>query len=162
MTIAVYPGSFDPFTFGHLDILERSTKLFDQVIVAVLVHPTKTCLFGVDKRVEIITDVLRNKPNVSVENFNGLVVDFCKQRNSCAIIRGLRAVSDYDYELQISSINKQLSPEIETIFLMSSMQYSFLSSSIAKEIAKYGGDVSALVPPRVEAELRKAYGKREL
>ncbi|RCK79944.1 MAG: Phosphopantetheine adenylyltransferase [Candidatus Ozemobacter sibiricus] len=157
MKIALYPGSFDPFTNGHLDILTRAARIFDHVIVGVLVHPTKKCLFTPEMRVEMINEVIKDFENVRAIHFNGLLVEFCRTIGACAVIRGLRAVSDYEYELQMFSVNKQLAPELETIFLMSSTQYSFLSSSIAKEVARFGGDVSALVPPVVEAELRRAF-----
>lgn len=154
MRIAVYPGSFDPFTKGHLDILNRAAKIFDYVILGVLVHPAKSCLFSPEQRVEMINEVLKDHENVRAIHFNGLLVDFCRHVHACAVIRGLRAVSDYEYELQIFSVNKQLSPDLETVFLMSATQYSFLSSSIVKEVAKYGGDVSSMVPPAVEAYMK--------
>ncbi|MBP7635614.1 pantetheine-phosphate adenylyltransferase [Candidatus Ozemobacteraceae bacterium] len=159
MRIGVYPGSFDPFTKGHLDILNRAAKVFDHVIVGVLVHPSKRCLFSPEQRVEMISDVLKESENVRAIHFDGLLVDFCRQVGACAVIRGLRAVSDYEYELQIFSVNKQLAPDLETVFLMSSTQYSFLSSSIVKEVAKYGGDVSSMVPPAVEDFLIRHYRK---
>lgn len=157
MRIALYPGSFDPFTNGHLDILTRAARIFDHVIVGVLVHPTKKCLFTPEQRVEMISEVIKDLENVRAIHFNGLLVEFCRTIGACAVIRGLRAVSDYEYELQMFSVNKQLAPDLETVFLMSATQYSFLSSSIAKEVARYGGDVSALVPPVVQAELVKAF-----
>ncbi len=160
MRIAVYPGSFDPFTNGHLDILVRAARIFDHVIVGVLVHPAKKCLFTPEQRVDMITEVTREIENVRAIHFNGLLVDFCRTAGACAVIRGLRAVSDYEYELQMFSVNKQLAPDLETVFLMSSTQYSFLSSSIAKEVARYGGDVRALVPPTVEAELARAFRQK--
>ncbi|MBI3039613.1 pantetheine-phosphate adenylyltransferase [bacterium] len=159
MRIAVYPGSFDPITNGHLDILERSLKLFDKVIVAVLVNTSKSCLFQAERRKEMISKVVGRKNHITVGSFGGLLVDYCKQVEARTIIRGLRAVSDYEYELQISSINKQLAPDLETVFLMASTQYSFLSSSIVKEIAKLGGNVSALVPKEVEIALKMEFSK---
>jgi len=161
MRIAVYPGSFDPFTNGHLDILNRAAKIFDYIIIAVLVHPAKTCMFSPEQRVGMINEVLKESEHVRAIHFNGLLVDFCRQVHACAVIRGLRAVSDYEYELQLSSINKQLAPELETVFLMSSNQYSFLSSSIVKEVSKYGGDVSSMVPSPVETEMKRHFGKPE-
>jgi len=157
MKIAVYPGSFDPFTNGHLDILERAARVFDRIIVAVLVHPSKSALFTTNKRVKMISEVTKGHKKVRVVHFNGLLVDFCRQVGACVIIRGLRAVSDYEYELQIFAVNKQLEPDLETVLLLASPQYSFLSSSIAKEVARYDGDVSTLVPPVVAEELRKAF-----
>ncbi|HEY9070573.1 MAG TPA: pantetheine-phosphate adenylyltransferase [Candidatus Ozemobacteraceae bacterium] len=161
MRIAVYPGSFDPFTNGHLDILNRAAKLFDYVIVAVLVNPEKRCLFTPEQRVDMINAVLGESENVRAVHFHGLLVDFCRQVHACAVIRGLRAVSDYEYELQLFSINKQLAVDIETVFLMSSTQYSFLSSSIVKEVARYGGDVCTMVPAGVDAALRRLFRAQE-
>ncbi len=149
MRVAIYPGSFDPFTNGHLDILQRAAVLFDHVIVGVLVHPAKKCFFSPEERVEMISDVIKKIENVRAIHFNGLLVDFCRSTGSCAIIRGLRAVSDYEYEMQMFSVNNQLAPDLETVFLMSSPKFSFLSSSIAKEVARYGGDISGLVPEKV-------------
>lgn len=157
MRIAVYPGSFDPFTNGHLDILNRAAKIFDYVMVGVLVHPAKRCLFSPEHRVEMITEVVKEFENVRAVHFNGLLVDFCRHVHACAVIRGLRAVSDYEYELQIFSVNKQLAPDLETVFLMSATRYSFLSSSIVKEVAKYGGDISSMVPPTVEKFMKQYY-----
>ena len=159
MTLAVYPGSFDPFTNGHMDILERSLKLFDQIIVGVLVHPSKNCGFSVEKRMEMIQGVIGKYPSIQIVHFSGLLVNFCRQVGAKAVIRGLRAVSDYEYELQMASTNKQLFPELETIFLMASTQYSYLTSTIVKEVARHGGDVSPLVAPSVNLELQKLYKK---
>jgi pantetheine-phosphate adenylyltransferase len=159
--IAVYPGSFDPFTNGHLDILTRAARLFDHLVVAVLVHPSKKCLFSPEMRVDMIKEVTRDLENVRAIHFDGLLVDFCVKLGACAIIRGLRAVSDYEYELQMFSVNKQLAPKLETVFMMSATQYSFLSSSIAKEVARYGGDVSTLVPPLVDQELRRVFAAKK-
>lgn len=161
MRVAVYPGSFDPFTFGHLDILERAALLFDHVIVGVLVNPQKQCLFSPADRVEMISEVLGKYDNIRVIHFNGLLVDFCSRVGACAIIRGLRAVSDYEYEMQMFAVNQQLSTSIETVFLMASTQYSFLSSSIAKEVAKYGGNIDKLVPDNVKAAMERQFLKRE-
>lgn len=157
MRIAIYPGSFDPFTNGHLDILQRAAKLFDHIIVGVLVHPTKNCCFSPEERVELISDLIKDYENIRVIHFNGLLVDFCKSAGACAIIRGLRAVSDYEYEMQMFSVNYQLAPKLETVFLMSSPRYSFLSSSIAKEVARYGGNIDDLVPEKIAVEMRKKF-----
>ena len=157
MRVAVYPGSFDPFTFGHLDILDRASRLFDHVIIGVLVNPKKQCLFSPAERVDMISEVISKYENVRAIHFNGLLVDFCERVGACSIIRGLRAVSDYEYEMQMFAVNTQLTDSIETVFLMASTKYSFLSSSIAKEVAKYGGDISKLVPENVRAEIIKHY-----
>lgn len=157
MRNAVYPGSFDPFTYGHLDILSRAAKLFDHVTVGVLENPAKNCLFSVEQRVSMINEVIKPFPNVRVLHFDGLLVDFCVQVGACAVIRGLRAVSDYEYELQLFSVNKQLAPAIETVFLMSATKYSFLSSSIAREVARYGGNIRDLVPENVRREMESIF-----
>ncbi len=160
MRVAIYPGSFDPFTNGHLDILQRAATLFDHVIVGVLVHPAKKCLFSPEERVEMISDVIKKIENVRAIHFNGLLVDFCRSTGSCAIIRGLRAVSDYEYEMQMFSVNNQLAPDLETVFLMSSPKFSFLSSSIAKEVARYGGDISGLVPEKVARAMHAKFAEK--
>ncbi len=157
MRVAVYPGSFDPFTNGHLDILDRASRLFDHVIIGVLVHPEKKCLFSPEERVNMITDIVREYDNVRAIHFNGLLVDFCRSAGACAIVRGLRAVSDYEYELQMYSVNRQLSEDLETVFLMSSPEYSFLSSSIAKEVARYNGSVKDLVPEIVRKKMEERF-----
>lgn len=159
MRVAVYPGSFDPFTYGHLDILDRASKLFDHIIVGVLVNPEKRCLFSPSERVDMISEVVNNYDNVRAIHFNGLLVDFCSKVGACAIIRGLRAVSDYEYEMQMFSVNIQLSKALETVFLMASPKYSFLSSSIAKEVAKYSGDINELVPENVQQALKLKFTK---
>jgi len=160
MRVAVYPGSFDPFTNGHLDILKRAANLFDHVIIGVLVNPSKSCLFSPQERVEMISEVIRPFENTRAIHFNGLLVDFCLKVGACAIIRGLRAVSDYEYEMQMFSVNNRLSPEVETVFLMSSPKFSFLSSSIAKEVARYGGEVKGLVPENIQLEMLKKFPAR--
>ena len=151
-TLAVYPGSFDPLTNGHVDIITRGARLFDRIIVAVAINAEKTPLFTMDERVEIARDVFRHVPNVEVDTFQGLLVNYVERRQAQVIVRGLRAVSDFDYELQMAQMNKLLG--VETMFVATKPEYSFLSSSIIKEIAKYGGDVSSLVPPNVDAALK--------
>ena len=155
--IAVCPGSFDPITYGHLDIITRGAKVFDQIYVVVLNNSSKNPLFSVEERIDLIREVTRDIPNVVVDSFQGLLVDYAKNVNAKAIIRGLRAVSDFEYEMQITSMNRVLDDAIETFFIMTNNQYSFLSSSIVKEVAKYGGDISELVPKRVEESLKKKY-----
>jgi pantetheine-phosphate adenylyltransferase len=157
--VALYPGSFDPVTLGHLDILKRASKVFDEIIVAVLHNGNKTPLFSLEERVELLKATTQDLPNVKVDFFEGLMIDYAKKKGVKAVLRGLRAVSDFEYELQITSINKKLDDDIETFFMMTNSKYSFLSSSIVKEIAKYKANVSDLVPEAVEYALRKKYNQ---
>ncbi|HHY74505.1 MAG TPA: pantetheine-phosphate adenylyltransferase [Bacillus bacterium] len=156
-SIAVCPGSFDPITLGHLDIIKRGAKVFGTLYVCVLNNSSKNPLFSVDERIELIRTVTRDIPNVVVEAFDGLLIEYARTKNATAILRGLRAVSDFEYEMQITSMNRTLGEEIETFFIMTNNQYSFLSSSIVKEAAKYHGDISSLVPKEVERALREKY-----
>jgi len=156
----VYPGSFDPVTNGHLDIIERAAALFDEVIVAVLKNPNKNPLFSIEERVRILQEVTAYLPNVQIDSFQGLLVDYAEQKKAKAVLRGLRAVSDFEFEFQVALSNRKLRPDLETIFLMTSTQYSFLSSSIVREIASLNGCVRDLVPSQVEKELRKKYKER--
>jgi pantetheine-phosphate adenylyltransferase len=149
----VCPGSFDPVTNGHLDIVSRASGLYDEVVVGVLINITKQTLFTVDERVEMLTEVTKGYGNVRVERFHGLLVDFCADNGITAVVKGLRAVSDFEYEMQMAQMNYRLA-KIETLFMTTNPQYSFLSSSLIKEIAKYGGDVSGLVPEPVLDRLR--------
>lgn len=155
--IAVCPGSFDPITNGHLDIISRGAKVFDLVHVVVLNNSSKKPLFSVEERKELIEKVTSHIPNVKVDAYQGLLVDYAKSVNAKAIIRGLRAVSDFEYEMQITSMNRILNEEIETFFIMTNNQYSFLSSSIVKEVAKYNGDIKDLVPKDVEIALKEKF-----
>lgn len=152
-SIAVCPGSFDPITLGHLDIIKRGAKVFDQVYVVVLNNSSKSPLFNVQERIDLILEVTKEIPNVKVDSFQGLLVDYAKSVNANAILRGLRAVSDFEYEMQITSMNRVLNEEIETFFVMTNNQYSFLSSSIVKEVAKYNGNIAELVPLPVKEAL---------
>ncbi|MDN3014872.1 pantetheine-phosphate adenylyltransferase [Paenibacillus sp. BSR1-1] len=156
-SIAVCPGSFDPITYGHLDIIRRGAKVFDKVYVVVLNNIAKQPLFTVQERIELIREVTKDIPNVQVDEFSGLLIDYAKSVNANAILRGLRAVSDFEYEMQITSMNRVLNEDIETFFVMTNNQYSFLSSSIVKEVAKYNGKITELVPPIVEKELHKKF-----
>jgi pantetheine-phosphate adenylyltransferase len=156
-SIAVCPGSFDPITLGHLDIIKRGAKVFDEVYVVVLNNSAKKPLFSVDERIELIQEVTKDIPNVKVDSFQGLLVDYAKSVKANAIIRGLRAVSDFEYEMQITSMNRVLNEEIETFFIMTNNQYSFLSSSIVKEVAKYNGNIASLVPPPIQLALHKKF-----
>lgn len=159
-SIAVVPGSFDPITNGHLDIIIRGAKIFDEVYVSVLNNSNKAPLFTVQERIELISKVTKHIPNVKVDSFDGLLIEYAKSVNASALIRGLRAVSDFEYEMQNASMNRVLDDEVETFFMMTNNQYSFLSSSIVKEVAKYGGDISELVPPLVAKALRGKYAKK--
>jgi pantetheine-phosphate adenylyltransferase len=160
--IAVYPGSFDPVTFGHLDIIQRGCQLFDRVIVAVAQNPSKTPLFPVHRRVSQIQDATRHLSNVEVDSFNSLTVTYAKARQAQVLIRGLRAVSDFEMELQMAHTNKTLSDDIETVFLATSTEYSYLSSSVVKEIAKFGGPVDHLVPQPVALDIRRCYAETSI
>jgi pantetheine-phosphate adenylyltransferase len=155
--IAIYPGSFDPITLGHLDIIKRGSRLFECVIVAVLRNPNKTPLFTVQKRLEQIRISTQHLPNVEVDSFEGLTVNYAQMREAKALLRGLRAISDFEVELQMAHTNKTLSTDIETVFLATSNEYSFLSSSVVKEIARFGGSVNHLVPPHVALDIYQCY-----
>jgi pantetheine-phosphate adenylyltransferase len=151
---AVYPGTFDPVTNGHIDLIQRSAELFDRVIVAVLNNTEKSPLFTVTERVEMLAEVVEGLKNVSVSTFQGLLVDFADQSKATVIVRGIRAVSDYEYELQMALMNRRLAPHVETVFLMPAETYSYLSSRLVKEISQLGGSVRGLVPSSVEERLR--------
>lgn len=157
MRIAVYPGSFDPATNGHLDIIKRSAKLVDKLIVGVLKNNAKQPLFSVDERVELLKKLTKDMDNVEIDSFSGLLVDFLKKKNATIIVRGFRAVSDFEYELQIAQTNYSLDNNIETICLITRVEYSFLSASIVKEVAMYGGDISKMVPRETANYLNKKY-----
>ncbi|TJY43232.1 pantetheine-phosphate adenylyltransferase [Cohnella pontilimi] len=160
--VAVYPGSFDPATFGHLDIIQRAAKQFDRLIVAVLNNTSKSPLFSVEERKELLREVTKDLPNVEIDSFRDLLVRYMRSRQARIIIRGIRSVTDFEYELQIASTNRQLDESIETIFMMTNPKYSYLSSSIVKEIATFHGDVQDLVPPAVEIALRKKFDEKRL
>jgi pantetheine-phosphate adenylyltransferase len=160
--IAIYPGSFDPITLGHLDIIERGCYLFDQVIVVVSRNPNKKPLFSIQQRLEQIRQSTSHLPNVEVDCFDGLTVTYARMRNAGVLLRGLRVLSDFEKELQMAHTNKTLSDDIETVFLATSNEYSFLSSSLVKEISKFGGPVDHLVPPPVALDIRRCYDKTPL
>lgn len=154
--VAIYPGSFDPITKGHLDLVERGSKLFDKLIVAILENATKEePLFAVEERMEMLREVVRPYPNVEVDSFRGLLVDYVARRKATVILRGIRAISDYEYELQMALMNTRLAPDIETVFMMASEAYSFLSSRLVKQVFGLGGNISGLVPPVVEERLKR-------
>lgn len=157
MRVGIYPGSFDPITLGHIDIIERSARIFDKLIVAVLRNSEKKSLFTVDDRIEMILDAVKEYKNVEVIHFDGLTIEFAKKYNAECIVRGLRAVTDFEYELQLAQINKQLDKKLETIFLTTNIMYSYLSSSVVKEIAMYNGDITKFVTPFVEKKLKEKY-----
>ena len=156
--LAVFPGSFDPLTNGHVDIILRSTHLFERVLVAVLVNAEKKPLFTPDERVAMVREVFREYSNVDVDTFDGLLVDYARRRRASAIIRGLRAVSDFEYEFQMALMNRHLEPKLETVFMMPAEQYTYLSSRLIKEVFQLGGDVRGLVPAAVERSLREKQG----
>jgi len=155
MRKAVYPGSFDPVTFGHLDIIERSARMSDHLIIGVLNNNSKTPLFSVEERVNMLKSLTEDLPNVEVKSFGGLLVDFVRANQADAVIRGLRAVTDFEYELQIAQTNRVMAPEIDTVFLTTNLKYSYLSSSIVKEIAAYGGEINTFVPACVAQRVMK-------
>jgi pantetheine-phosphate adenylyltransferase len=156
--IAIYPGTFDPITNGHSDLIQRAARLFDKVIVAVAANPGKTPTFDGEERVALCRTVLEPLANVAVSSFDGLLVDFAREQGANIIIRGLRAVSDFEYEFQLASMNRKLSPQIETLFLTPAEQYAYISSSLVREIAALGGDVSAFVHDKIRAELARKLG----
>lgn len=158
--VAVCPGSFDPITNGHMDIINRGAQIFDKVYVCILNNSDKKSLFTKEERIHLIKEATKTIPNVVVDSYDGLLVDYAKKVNAQVILRGLRAVSDFEYEMRITSMNRKLDEHIETFFIMTNNQYSFLSSSIVKEVSKYNGDVSDLVPSVVERALKEKYAKR--
>ena len=157
MKRAIYPGTFDPVTFGHLDIIERASKVFDELIVGILVNQAKIPLFTVEERIEMMEKAVEHLPNVKVMSFNGLQVDFAKQQNAAFLVRGLRAVTDFEYELQMTQTNKAISPEIDTIFFTTALKYSYLSSSAVRELASFGSDISKFVPEYIVKKIEEKY-----
>ena len=152
--VAIYPGSFDPITSGHLDVIERGSRLFDRLIVAILGNEAKSPLFSLAERMEMLSEAVAPFPNVQVDCFEGLLADYALRKGARGILRGIRAISDYEYELQMALMNRRLQPHLETIFLPAGEQYSFVSSRLVKEVARLGGDITGLVPPPVERRLR--------
>jgi pantetheine-phosphate adenylyltransferase len=160
MTVkALYPGTFDPPTNGHIDLIQRGAKLFDHLVVAVLNNPGKNPFFTVEERVEMLRESINGLSNVSVATFDGLMVDFARQQGASAVLRGIRAISDYEYEFQMALMNRRLAPEIETVFLQPAGRYSFVSSRMLKEVFSFGGEVTGLVPPNVLKRLRSRFSK---
>ncbi len=158
MTVAVYPGSFDPLTNGHMDIIGRALKAFDRIIVGIAVNRSKTPLFSLEERVEMIREVVKDDSRIEVDSFSGLLVDYMKHRNATAVIRGLRAVSDFEYEFQMANMNRKLHPDLETFFLMTGQKYFYVSSRVVREVASLGGCVTGLVPELVENRLLERFG----
>lgn len=158
-TTVIYPGTFDPFTFGHIDLIERALTIFDHVIVAIATSTPKHTVFTLNERMQLAKEVLAKYPKVSVENFSGLLVDFVKANNTFLVLRGLRAISDFEFEFQIASLNRSMEKRIETIFLMPEEKYAYISASMVREIASFGGDVSGFVPKEIVTALRNKYNK---
>jgi pantetheine-phosphate adenylyltransferase len=156
---AIYPGSFDPITNGHLDLIVRGCYLFDKLTVAILRNETKQPLFSVEERIEMLREVVDCYPNVAVDSFEGLLVDYAAQNGATVLLRGIRAISDYEYELQMALMNRRLRPDIETVFMMASEAHSFISSRLVKEVFGLGGNIGGLVPQSVEVRLRKRFGR---
>ncbi len=156
--VAVYPGSFDPITYGHLDIIKRGLIIFDEIIIAVARNSQKNALFSTEERVGLIQEVMKDESRVSVDTFSGLLIEYVASRGAHVIIRGLRAISDFEYEFQIAQMNSTIGREIETLFMMTSLQYGYLSSSIVKEVCSLNGDIDRFVPPEVKLALKRKYG----
>ncbi len=159
---AMYPGSFDPITYGHLDVIHRALKIFDELWIVVMVNPKKKPLLSLEKRLELIRELLKDEPRVRVDSHEGLLVDYARDKNIKTVVRGLRAVTDFQYELEMAIANKHLWPELETVFLMTDEKFSFLSSGLVREVASMGGDVSNWVPPNVADVLKELYSKGAL
>lgn len=156
--IAIYPGTFDPVTNGHVDIAKRGLKLFDRIIVAILNNPVKKTLFSVEERVEMLEESFKNFPDIEIDTFEGLLVEYAARRKSRAVLRGMRAVSDFEYEFQLALMNRRLNREVQTVFLMTGLRWIFTSSSIIKEAASFGGDIDGMVPPFVHQKLKEKFG----
>lgn len=159
MKKAIYPGSFDPVTYGHIDIIKRAAQIFDEITVSVLINQSKHSLFSIDERVKMLEEVTKEFGNVKVASFNGLLIDYAKEVGANVIIRGLRAITDFEYELQLSQTNRKLLDTVDTVFLTTSLDYAYLSSSIVKDVASYGGDISKFVPPCVAQKIYAKYDK---
>ena len=159
--VAIYPGSFDPITYGHLDLIDRASKLADRLIVAVLQNSEKQPLFSVGERMEMLREAVAPYPNAEIDSFHGLLVDYARRRSAHLVVRGIRAISDYEYELQMALMNRRLWPELETVFLMANEAHSFVSSRLVKDLFRLGGDISGFVPPSVERRLKERIEVKE-
>ncbi|WP_031497082.1 pantetheine-phosphate adenylyltransferase [Bryobacter aggregatus] len=159
MFTAIYPGSFDPITNGHLDVIGRASRLADRLVVGVLLNSNKNPMYPIEERVEMTREAVKSYPNIEVTHFDGLLVEFAEREGARIIVRGIRAISDYEFELQMALMNRRLKPDLETVFLMAGEQYSFVSSRIIKEVARLGGDIGGMVPPHVEALLKARFEK---
>ena len=157
--IAVYPGSFDPITYGHLDLIQRALRIFDHIIVAVATNAFKQSLFTIEERMEMIRESLKDNPQITIDSFDGLLVNYARRQKARAVLRGLRAVTDFEYEFQLAMMNRRLEPEVETVFLMTGLRWVFLSSSILKEAAVHGGNIEGMVPEIVIQKLREKFGQ---
>ena len=155
---AIYPGTFDPLTNGHLSIIKRALKIFDKVVVAILINPSKTPLFSLEERIDMLNEIFKNEENVEIDTFNGLLIDYAVKKKSCVIVRGLRALSDFEYEFQMALMNRKLNRDIQSVFLMTDYKWFYISSTIIKEAARYGGDIKGLVPSIVGAKLKQKFG----
>ncbi len=160
--VAVYPGSFDPITNGHVDIIQRGARIFDRIIVAVLVNSDKRPLFSVEERVETAREVFRDQPKVEVDAFDGLLIDFARQKHASVIVRGLRAISDFEFEFQMALMNRRLAPDIETVFMMPAEAYTYISSRLVREVSALGGEVEGLVPDTVIGRMRRKVGRAKV
>lgn len=159
--VAIYPGSFDPVTNGHLDIVKRGLKLFDKIIVTILYNPGKETLFSVEERLGMLRESVKSLTHIEIDHYDGLLVDYAAKRKAQAILRGMRAVSDFEYEFQMALMNRRLNREIQTVFLMTGLRWIFTSSSIIKEAARFGGNIEGMVPPLVLEKLRKKFGQKQ-
>lgn len=157
--LAIYPGSFDPITNGHLSIIRRGLEVFDGLVVAVLKNQAKSSLFSVEERVELLRDAVQGDPRVEIDSFSGLLVDYARQRNTFVVLRGLRAVSDFEYEFQLANMNRKLEPRLDTLFMMTGEDSFYISSRFVREVATLGGDVQSMVPPNVSRKLRERFGR---
>ncbi len=156
--VAIYPGTFDPLTNGHLSIIKRALKIFDKLVVAILINPNKTPLFTLEERIAMLKEIFKDEPNIEIDSFNGLLIDYAVKKNANIVVRGLRALSDFEYEFQMALMNRKLNRDIQSVFLMTDYKWFYISSTIIKEAARYGGEIKGLVPPIVYEKLRQKFG----